>query len=142
MIMPVLACGMCVDQMIYSALPFVFHWLPVFFIWSVLAGIPLAVASRIKRQPLLLYPHRYFLLGSGLVIAFAPLSGGSVAAPLFLTVCIGLVRARRSLISARKMETAPTGLPLLGCRVQRLFLAVCLGVIPVSYLRQWWQSRV
>jgi hypothetical protein len=133
---------MCVDQMIYSALPFVFHWLPVFLIWSVLVGIPLAVISRIKRQPLLLYPHRYFLLGCGLMVALAPVSGGSVAAPLFLTICVALARARRSLISASKLETAPMGLTLLGCRVQRLFLAVCLGVIPVSYLPLWWQSRV
>jgi hypothetical protein len=137
---PIFACGLCVDQSMYSILPFAFYWGIAFVIWSLLVGIPLALLARRQSLTLRIYPHRQFYLAIGLLLTVGLVLMGSVGVPLFLAAAYSVTRIFRERRALKKSEPQPAGAARLASRIEAIFLAVCLGSIPMAYLRLWWQS--
>lgn len=135
MITPLLACGQCVDRSLFAVFPFAFYWGPALAVWSVVIGIPLSIFSYARKEALPMHPFRYFLLALALLFILGVPTMGSVALPLFLANSICLYRMVKSQRLLKTMDPAPTGVTAFAYRVQRIYLAVCFGIIPVAYIR-------
>lgn len=134
-----LGCGQCVDRSLFATFPFVFYWGILFGFWSFWLGLPLVIVSRIRKEPLPLYPHRYLLAALALMILMGLPTGGSGALPVGVVAAVALWRSAQLMFKWKAMEQPPTKLELWSFRIQRIFLLAGLGLIPVAYLRAFLQ---
>lgn len=134
-----LGCGQCVDRSFFAVFPFVFYWCLLFGFWSFWLGLPLVIVSRIRKEPLPLYPHRYFLAAFAALILVGLPTGGSVALPVGAVTTVALWRSAQLMLKWKAMEPPPAKLELWSFRIQRIFLLAGLGLIPVAYLRAFLQ---
>lgn len=138
---PPLACGQCFDQSLFDYFPFSFYWVILFVAWSLAPGPLMAMVWRLNKERLPPLPHRYFLLGLGLSLVLAPVTMGAVALPMAIAAFIALVQMARSYRASRLHLASLSPMACRARRFQRLFLATYLALIPVAYLRLWWQSH-
>ncbi len=149
----VLACGVCTDGFIVLGAPFMLYWTAAFLLWALPFGVPLAVCAKMRGATLPLHPLRYLLFAAGAVIVSLPLTMGSVLLPMSVFLPIWIVRLSKSLRIGRSNEPeegrsaekpgdgggapeAPlSGVEALALRGRRVALAVCVGLVPVSYAR-------
>lgn len=131
------ACGVCVDTSFFAGFPFAFYWIPVFVLWSLLFGVPVSIAAKQKQEPIPLLPWPYFLLGLGLILCVGILLlKGSLAVPLFFAISLSLYKVAQSQRAMSKYPlVSPGPITRLACRGQKLYLTICLVLIPVAYVR-------
>jgi hypothetical protein len=125
------------DQALFNQFPFLFYWVILFVIWSLVLGLTLGLASRIKKETLPPLPHQYFLLA----ICLTFLLLGTIGLAFAVAICVSLFGVTRSILRTRKNGPELNGLSKMAMSHQRVYLAACLTSIPVAYLRQWWQLQ-
>ena len=155
----VLACGSCTDGFIVLGAPFMLYWTAAFFVWAVPFGVPLAIYAKVRGETLPLHPLLYLLFAAGAVIVSLPFTMGSLLLPMGVFLSVWFVRLWRSLRKGpggteegagriEKTEEAdeaadatvtvdapPSGAEALALRGRRIAFAVCVGLVPVSYVR-------
>jgi hypothetical protein len=138
---PILACGQCADQSLFHVFPFLFYWMILFVICSLLMGPILAGIAGWRKEALPPLPHRYFLPALGLSLLLAPLTMGSMALPFGLAITFGLFKMTRSYRQGSRLPpgTEFSRLGRFARSLQRVYLTVCFLLIPVAYARLWWQ---
>ncbi len=157
----VLACGQCTDGFIVLGAPFILYWTVAFFIWAVPFGIPLAAIAKMRGEtlPLPLHPLRYLLYAGGAIVVSIPFTMGSLLLHMGVYTSVWLVRLWQSLrtnpdsakeVKGRRGKTGvaaetanateaidapPSGVAALALKGRRIAFAVCIGLVPVSYVR-------
>ncbi|RMG13389.1 MAG: hypothetical protein D6731_12170 [Planctomycetota bacterium] len=130
-----LACGVCVDQSLLAALPFLLWWGVLFVLWALLWGPFCAVGSRWGRARPSLRPLRWFAAFVGLGLLAAPLTLGSLFLPLLFLLPVWLHRLwRRPLFAEPPRPVGAPGFPALAAGVRRWTLSLALGSVPLSYV--------
>lgn len=80
-----LACGQCADLAVFESAPFVVPWTLLFFIWSLLLGLPMSFALRNSDFKAPLRPLLWFFAFLGIVF-FGLLVTGSQTLPGAVTL--------------------------------------------------------
>jgi hypothetical protein len=127
------------DRTLFQAFPFVFYWCILVGVWSLGAGFPLAIYSKIRSEPLPLYPHRYFLAALGAIAVLVIPTEGSLALPVGAVAGVAVWRSFQLMLKWRSLAKPPLLAELWLYRVKRVFLVAAVALIPVAYLRAFLQ---
>lgn len=135
--MLVLACGACVDDMIYSYLPFLPFLTVLFLIWCVFWGLSASGRARDCGKRLAVSPGRYLLVTIIVWILMFPVTMGSFLAPMVLILPLWLL----SLLFRRPVVPEQTGDPVAAeslardeATVRRVVLCLSVLLVPISYV--------
>ncbi|MFH1024820.1 MAG: hypothetical protein V1809_15675 [Planctomycetota bacterium] len=127
-VVPALACGVCLDANVTGIIPFAGYWLVLFVLWTLLAGpISLSIVRRTEHSGVR-SPAWMFLWFIIVVVVMAPVTGGAVVGPFVLFSPFWLIRIVRAARDPRGPRWKKINVVLLG------ILLIC---IPVSYVVPW-----
>jgi hypothetical protein len=95
----------------------------------------LGIAAWLKQETLPLRPAQFFLAALVLTLILGTIVQGGIALPILVVNSVCLVRMFKLQRGFAKLEPPPTGVAAFAYRIQRIYLAVCIGLVPVSYAR-------
>ena len=135
----IFTCGMCLDGLLLSYLPFQFYWFLIFIIWTLIVGpfIYYRVKknnisennTQIDKQPLRHFknPALYILIYIILALSLSPFTLAAVITPFALLSPIWISHA----VIISKRSTVITW-----SRANKILLTILVLCIPLSYIKQ------
>ncbi len=120
----ILACGFCTDGMVYYGLPFIFYWMILFALWTIIIGnIP--YMRTITDEELAPPPAKSFGLYVLILVILVIPTAASLTIPFILV-------SLHWIANVIKFSTDKT--PSLNRKYNRILLFILLIFIPLSYI--------